>query len=192
MIGFHAFTGSDATAAFAGKGKQRPFSIMVKKESFLSAFSCLGTTSQLSTETVKLLEQFTSKMYGENCTSVNVACSLIFTKKAKPKKGKGFFETVKAVLPSQLPPCYTVHHKKIMRANFVSTIWRKAHLANPVVDMIPRENGWELKEGGLCPVWDSKPSLPDELNYPESKDSDVEEEEIDYETSSADDNSDSD
>lgn len=45
LLGFHAFTGSDFTAAFMRKGKVRPYQIMVKHTRFMEAFAQLGESS---------------------------------------------------------------------------------------------------------------------------------------------------
>jgi hypothetical protein len=58
MIGFHAFTGCDTTSAFYGKGKVRPFEIMLKSERIRCAISQLGEEWNVPDQVTVDLEEF--------------------------------------------------------------------------------------------------------------------------------------
>ena len=59
LPGFHAFTGSDYTAAFNNKGKIKPFKIMEGNEEFQNAFAPFGLRESIDCGTLKVIIWFT-------------------------------------------------------------------------------------------------------------------------------------
>ena len=53
LPGFHAFTGSDYTAAFVRKGKVKPFAKLEKNKEAQKAFQSLATKTELSQKNSK-------------------------------------------------------------------------------------------------------------------------------------------
>jgi len=69
---FRAFTGCDYTAAFARKGKLRPFVLLETNKHFQNVFSTLGKSESVEHEINKDIESV--RVYGKkNMTSVNEA-----------------------------------------------------------------------------------------------------------------------
>ena len=68
LPGFHAFTGSDYTASFMGKGKVRPFGVMIKNEEFLHTFNRQGQSDIVSSEVSAALECYVCALYGQSNT----------------------------------------------------------------------------------------------------------------------------
>ena len=65
LPGFHAFTGSDTTAAFMNKGKLRPYDLMEKSDQHVDVFSHLGESIPPQQEVYLGLEKFVCAMYGK-------------------------------------------------------------------------------------------------------------------------------
>jgi len=72
-------TGCDFTPAFYGKGKQKPFKILLKNTSFQKSLSDLGRSEKISSETFSEVEKFVCQIYGiKNVVTVNEARFKIF------------------------------------------------------------------------------------------------------------------
>ncbi len=65
LPGFHAFTGTDMTAAFMNKGKLRPFETMKCSEVHKDTFSCVGKTIPLLSIVFGNLVVFVCHKYGK-------------------------------------------------------------------------------------------------------------------------------
>jgi len=62
---FHAFTGTDYTAAFFNKGKVRPFNIFVKHPKIQQVFATLTNANDIFDEDkIEVVQEFTCCMYG--------------------------------------------------------------------------------------------------------------------------------
>ena len=71
VIGFHSMTGTDFTSAFFGKGKKRPWSVLLKNLEYVEWFISLGLPEDPD-ETK--CEEFVLLLYSlENSTDVNSA-----------------------------------------------------------------------------------------------------------------------
>ena len=115
LIGFHAFTGCDSISAFAGKGKKRPFKLLMKSQDYIETFQMLGQSWNLDDDVIERLEKFTCHMYGSYLTtSVNELRYKIYC----TKKGK--------VTCEDLPPCHSTFLQHCNRANYQSHVWRSA------------------------------------------------------------------
>ena len=75
-MGFHCFTGCDATSAFAGRGKIKPLPFMGTCQEYVEAFPDLGASSDVSDSTVSDLHIFTCHMFGKkNVYSQDISIS---------------------------------------------------------------------------------------------------------------------
>ena len=63
LIGYHSFTGCDSVSAFAGKGKKKPWKIVLNSTEYVKAFKNLGTLWHISVEQLEVLEMFVCNMY---------------------------------------------------------------------------------------------------------------------------------
>ena len=87
LPGLHAFTGSDFTAAFMNKGKQRPFELMMKSKAFVRAFGKMGQEQNLSSDIFRDLEASVCALYGKlHMKSVNTVRFAMFQQHYAPKK----------------------------------------------------------------------------------------------------------
>ncbi|KAJ8050587.1 Vesicular integral-membrane protein VIP36 [Holothuria leucospilota] len=66
LVGFHPFTGCDSVSGFFGKGKIKPFKLMVKHERYIKAFKDLGSSFVPSDDVVTSLNHFVCHMYGQD------------------------------------------------------------------------------------------------------------------------------
>ena len=115
LIGFHAISGCDSVSAFAGKGKKRPFKLLMKSQDYIETFQMLGQSWNLDDDVIVRLEKFTCHMYGSSLTtSVNELRYKIYC----TKKGK--------VACEDLPPCHSTFVQHCNRANYQSHIWCSA------------------------------------------------------------------
>ena len=81
---FHAFTGSDYSAAFSGKGKELPLKKLQRSEETLDVFASLGTSEFVTEHAVAIIERFTCHLYGKPITNtVNEARLECFVGKYK-------------------------------------------------------------------------------------------------------------
>lgn len=78
LIGFHCLTGCDTVSAFHGKGKVRPFELMVKSADAMAGVADPGSDWCVSPSTVAMLEKFISAIYGLNEPSVDNARYKLF------------------------------------------------------------------------------------------------------------------
>ena len=107
---------------------------MQDNQEFLTIFSNLGTTMEVSEQTMAGLNKYVCHLYGEKrTTSVDVARRKIFL--------RNFSRDSKIVDLSLIPPCSTSLERHIKRANYVARIWRQASDLMMDVDD-PRNHGW--------------------------------------------------
>ena len=89
----HALTGCDSVSAFSGKGKGKAFKLMMENERHVRALVDLGSSWELSDETLKNIEEFVCELYGKKCNDVGLLRYDLYCAKG----GK--------VEPEALPPC---------------------------------------------------------------------------------------
>ena len=110
----------------------RPYDLMEKSPHYIDVFSHLGENIPPSPEVFIALDNFVCDMYGKvHMKNVNDVRFAYFQQNYAPKKKDDPLEKIKGLNPSSMPPCQYVHHNKILRANYVSHIWCKAHDKNP-------------------------------------------------------------
>ena len=106
---FHAFTGSDYTAAFLRKGKAKPLKLMESNKKYTEAFAQLGSSEKINPEVVTILEEFVCSMYGmKNERDVNDARTHLFKKLDEPGDLDKPLEKIKSAVPCCLSPCEDV------------------------------------------------------------------------------------
>ena len=66
LIGLHSFIGCDTTSAFAGRGKVKPLTLMLKDQDYVETFSLLGKEIHLQEELIVQIKRFVCHMYGWN------------------------------------------------------------------------------------------------------------------------------
>lgn len=180
LPGFHAFTGSDYTSAFHGKGKVRAFAQLVKDTDAQKAFSD-RTKGTITDEDRDSLKTFTTKMYGRKGkdVSLNDHRYSIFENTYRPKlKALNCLAKLKGIDASMIPPCESEISKHISRSSFVAKMWASADKSE--ISQHPLSaDGWELVDGQYEITWFDGPQLPESLTPdkdgaldPESSDND--------------------
>lgn len=162
ILGLHAFTGSDTTSCFAGKGKLRPLKYLKKDDTFIDIFARLGTCENVSEEDKSKLESFVCSLYGKSCYEcVN---KVRFDKVRQSFKGrKSILSNSDGVDLSQMPPCKQVLDLHIKRANYQTLVWRSSVFQYPELPD-PKENGWKAGQSGKLEIeWFGEDFLPRDL-----------------------------
>lgn len=101
----------------------------------------------LQYETFAVLEKFVCELYGyKNITDVNNARFQKFCSTYKSKSTDELFQ--KNLLKydaSNLPPCKAELQQHLLRTQYITSIWRNAHLTNPTF-LSPGRQGWTIKD----------------------------------------------
>ena len=146
LLGFHAFTGSDVTGKFAGRSKEFCFKIFLScNEDILIELRSLGNT--LSEDDCKALERFVCILYKyENHTNVS--------------EFRWYLYCHREAQAESLPPTQGGLKLHIMRAHYVSKIWKSSR--ESIMSLPPIKNfEWEKDEHGfISPVRCSMPPAP--------------------------------
>ena len=135
LVGFHAFTGNDYVSGFFRKGKKNCWNTMVKNKVYVEEFEKLGDSYELNEEMVAVFEDYVCRMYGvkKGITTVDEARMDIFTKKHSMEN--------KVIDLSLLPPCKSSLYLHLLRANFVSNMWKQT--SDPMITLPEiSTNGW--------------------------------------------------
>ena len=159
LPGFHAFTGTDYSAAFSRRGKVTPFKKLQKNLSAQKAFGNLGKEERVSEHDMASIEKFVCAMYGFPQLSLIDAVRLeIFLRKYKVNtKQTNLF--AKKLQSYSFPPCQRVLIEKIKRANFIAAKWISS--TRPVMPPFnPTNCGWCLENGMYAIHWYSGPAEP--------------------------------
>lgn len=82
----------------------------------------------------------------------------------------------KNVDASNLPPCQLELHQQLLRSQYISGLWRNAHLKTPT-RLHPTEYGWNKIDGKYELLWfkgeQSPPLVNDVIIQPENLDEDM-------------------
>lgn len=152
---FHAFTGSDYTAAFFNKGKVRPFKIFIKHEKFQKVFASLINPYDITDDDkIDTVQEFTCLMYGiPKCRSVNEGRFIMFNKMYGSKnKNEKFIKNIKGFDSTHILPCWESLKQKILRTIYVNSMWLNATEPN-CIQFSAENNGWVILDGSLKPTW---------------------------------------
>ena len=163
---FHAFTGSDYTAAFLRKGKSKPLKLMECNKKHKEAFTQLGSSEVIDREVATILEEYVCSMYGiKNERDVNEVRTRLFKKVYGPGNLNKPLEKIKSADPCCLPPCKDALMQKIKRSNYVAHMWKNAQHSDPVT-FSPEGNGWRVHDQDqqkLEFVWFEGKQTPDKI-----------------------------
>ena len=153
LICYHSFTGCDSVSAFAGKGKKRPWKIVLGSAEYVNAFAQSGNDWKISSELLDILERFVCCIYcksgGRNLNELmyNIYCS---------KRGR--------ITCDDLPPCFSSFLQHCKRANYQSCVWRLGFEINPDVPL-PEDYGWHLDDLSKLEItWMTCKPAPDEVS----------------------------
>ena len=131
LLGFHAFTGSDMSGKFAGRTKDYCFKVFMScDDEILDALAMLGNGIDLPADVCSQLERFVCILYR----------SEIFT---KVNELRWFLFSNRAAEGENLPPTSGSLDLHILRAHYITMIWRKACESHPCLPA-PTEFGWKL------------------------------------------------
>lgn len=149
LPGLHAFTGSDSTSAFSGKGKKGPLKLCRTDPVASLAVASLGCSFNHERIPFSVCESFVCKLYGRpKLSSVNECRYVMFCAKQSQSQS--------------LPPCQDALHKHTLRSNYQAAIWRNALVAIPDIPS-PGDHRWKL-EGDLITIdWMTLPPAPEAL-----------------------------
>ena len=151
LLGFHALTGTDVSGKFAGRTKEFCFKIFLScEDDILHALAILGTQQDLPTEIYETLERFVCLLYKSKKYSnvSDLRWHLYSNRQAEAES---------------LPPTRGSLELHIMRANFVTMVWKKA---NESIVSFPSacDFGWETGVSGrLIPIRCKMPPAPEAI-----------------------------
>ena len=129
----HAFTGCDYTAAFMRKGKVKPYEKVEAQEVYRDFFFKFGQNIILPEGVVEEAERFVCMLYGKpKLSKLSEARYALFRMKYAPTKYSDPLEKIKGADSSTLPPSPPVLIEKLKHTNYVTYLWRNAHLQDPV------------------------------------------------------------
>ena len=143
---FHAFSGSDTTSSFAGRGKKTAFDAWEVFPEVTPVFSKLSLTPDVITpEDEAVLERYTVIMYSRTCPlhQVNKARQALFA------QGTQSIESI--------PPTKAALTEHMKRAAYQGGyVWGKA--LDPVQNLpSPTHWGWTEEREGFIPKWTTLP-----------------------------------
>lgn len=148
LPGMHAFTGSDSTSAFVGKGKKQAFKLVVSDVDMCNAMRMVGSSFHIDDERLQACGRFVCSLYGYSGNDTDlVRYKLFCTKNAQT---------------CHLPPTQDALKYHVKRANYQACIWRSALDAFATTPS-PDGHGWDLKNDTLAIHWMDKPPAPKAL-----------------------------
>jgi hypothetical protein len=148
ILGFHALTGCDTTGKFAGRSKETAFKLFLNaNESILKALASLGSDNFNIDIEYNFLEQF--------------VCLLYKSEKTLPETRWHYFSK-KQAQDEHLPPTRGALLQHILRAHFITHIWKTSTIHNPL-QWDPTKYGWEMVSDKLQPIMTKDPSAPDAI-----------------------------
>ena len=150
LCGLHALTGCDSVSSLSGKGKTKAFKLAMKKQKFVKALADLGSSWELSDETLEVVEDFICELYGKRCQDIDLLRYNLYCAKG----GK--------VESEALPPCRSSLKLHVLRANYQSAIWRRVIFPQPNVPS-PHGHGWDICEDAITIQWLGSKPAPEEF-----------------------------
>ena len=122
---------------------------MMKQDIYTKAFGSLGNDANVSPNNLADIEKFTCALYGmPRLRHINDVRFSMFQQKYAPKKQSDPLKKILGINPSSMPPCHAVLFNKILRTNFVASLWKQATLSKPCT-MEPENHGWTLNNGSF-------------------------------------------
>ena len=146
---FHAFFGSDYSAAFSRGRKIKPLKLLegdIETQRVFAKFGEIDVDVDNDEESVAILEKFVCNVYGKEdsvpLTTLDFKFSLINTK----KKSNQSITCVRKFDGTSIPPCSKVLREKMRRTIFITKIWFSSVDAfEPLLS--PLNYGWTLEDG---------------------------------------------
>ena len=164
LPGVHAFSGSDYTCAFMGKGKVAIYRKIESSVEYRSLFAGIGQSQEVTDKTLEPFERFVCDLYNKpNMHSLAEARCAIFSQKFAPTKESEPLAKVKGADSSTLPPSKSVLAEKVKRTNYVTMIWKNADKANPYPEISPTQSGWILDDGQYRILWFEGDQMPKDV-----------------------------
>ena len=124
---FHAFFGSDYSAAFSRRGKIKPLKLLegdIETQRVFAKFGEIDFDLDNDEECVAILEKFVCNVYGKRrLCSVDDVRLQIFIDKYKQKKLNQSITCVKRFDGTSIPPCSKVLREKMRRTIFITKRW---------------------------------------------------------------------
>ncbi|CAG5085062.1 Protein of unknown function [Cotesia congregata] len=134
-----------------------------ENEDYQNAFTNLGTAHITGCRNEEFLvsEKFVCEMYGfKNLADINTARFEKFCSTYKADNPDEPFEKrFKNYDASNLPPCKAELKQQLLRTQYITSIWRNAHLRFPST-LAPTRNGWDLQNGKLEFYWFEGDCMP--------------------------------
>lgn len=137
---------------------------MEKSDEYKQAFKDLE--NGVSTETARVLEEFTCRLYGASklTSTVNRArIETFLTNYSFTDTNKEFKINIKNTDASSLPPCSTELQEQFLRASFIAKIWRNAY-RQVIENLSPVNHGWIINEEKYAFCWFKGNQLPSLVN----------------------------
>ena len=147
LLGLHFFTSNDYISAIFRDEKKHCWSAMKSDESFIRAFTEIGTDWDMAEQQVNAIQQYACVLYKSKKKSVNGVRYDLFEKKQN-KEGT-------IIDLSLIPPCFSSLNLLIKRANFVSKLWKSTCIAHLILPNI-EEHGWDT-DGSIAWILDPYP-----------------------------------
>ena len=148
LPGFHAFTGSDTTSSFIGKGKKTAYTTWAGKSIYTNAFLELSQCNpgkEVVDRVFRILQQFVCELYGEVADDVNAVRLDMLV-----HKGKDF---------ENMPPTSDALYLHTLRCTHISgNIW--SFINQPMyVEKEPTDWGYKRLgvKGVPVPIYTTKP-----------------------------------
>jgi len=102
-------------------------------------------------------------MYAKrNLRSINDVRVALFWQSNVPCRRANPLQKIRCNDPRLLPPCKAELLENIKRINYVASMWKNAHLQNPV-RFKPDGNGWVLDNGRYNLRWFFDNQIPEEI-----------------------------
>ena len=150
ILGLHAFTGCDNVSAFCGKGKIKPFKILLKNRKYIMTFPGIGLTTDLTEEQLDVLQEFVCDIYGHKSTCTNDLRFKLYCS----KQGKLEAKSIPLCLD-----CLKLHSR---RASFQAFVWRQCLVPKPIIPS-PLDHGWKMVEDEIAIKWNTIKPAPEEV-----------------------------
>ena len=161
LMCLHAFTGCDTTSAFKGLGKIKPLKVLQKNPKFAATLSRLGESWEVPEDLIDDLEEFACSMYGRARAHKVNELRYIRIKELCAKDNQ--LNPSRNLDLGTLPPCRRSLEQHIKRVNYQVGVWKRAHIAQPLVPDVRDGHGWHLVDGKLEPLWFTGSILPQQL-----------------------------
>ena len=123
---------------------------LVSNDEFITTFQILGSSCELPEDFITRIERFVCSIYGNTTNNVNET------------RYKMYCASNGSIDRENLPPCSNALNLQMLRANYVSKIWKMSLKVKPVIPS-PDGHGWMYEEDHLCIKWLTVGAAPEEI-----------------------------